>query len=131
MTLSRKILLCDVALLGVLLVLGVVALCGLRALQRHHETTANEYAELRRVEATGVHLAAASALLQSKSPDTTRASDELRKAVAEVEQFRKLQEQGPASSAGHERAEAQTIERSLARLKQVIDDLSSAAPKAS
>src|SRR5689334_4837543 len=126
MTLSRKILLCDVALMCGLLALGVVSLCGLRALQRHQDTTTNEYAELRRVEATNVHLASALAMMQASTPDPARATSELRAALEQVQQLQVLQEEGPASSVGHEKAEAQTIQRTLTRLHQVIDDLANA-----
>ncbi len=61
MTLSRKTILCDLALLCGLLVLGLTALWGLTGLLRHQHTTADEYAELRQIGATRSHLAAAEA----------------------------------------------------------------------
>jgi signal transduction histidine kinase len=124
MTAGRKILVCDAALLLGLVVLGVFALCGMRALQRHHETTANEYAELRHIESANAHLAAAAALLQPGRPQTNRATDELRRAIDQIEQLRQMQQQGPSSSAGHEQLEAQAIERSIARLREVVADVS-------
>jgi two-component system, NtrC family, sensor kinase len=131
MTLARKIVLRNIALLAALLLLGCVSIVGLVRLRESNDTLTKEFAELRLIEQISRHTAAAREMITadtSTDPEAVRV--EIRAAVAAAERFLAAQTENDEGSERHETSEDRTVEAVIAHLKGVQPGSPSDAPAA-
>jgi signal transduction histidine kinase len=106
-TLSRKILLRNLAVLAGVMLLGGAAVAGLWRLRGHVDVAIAEYSELRLLSAAETGALEAEAHLVAAQPDAARAVEDLGRAIDALGQYLALQDEVREGSAGHERREEQ------------------------
>ena len=111
MTLARKIVIRNIALLGGLALLGSVCIAGVLRLRESNDTLSKEFAELRLIEEVSRHVTAAREMIAVDAPahDEDALRTELRAAIEAVDRFRAAQAQNDEGSESHESAEDRTI----------------------
>jgi signal transduction histidine kinase len=123
MTLGRKILLRNVALLAGLAVLACVALVAVLQLRRNIDTVRMEYAELRVVDRSTRHVIAAQGMMDNSFPDRRAIGSELKAAVAELDRFLSDQRHNIEGSESHEESETEAIVDARGQLDGVVHEL--------
>jgi signal transduction histidine kinase len=125
MTLARKILLRNVALLASLALLTGVAVWGLLRLRSNIDTLSKEYAELRAIDAVSRHVIAARGLINQSPSNPQQIRAELQAAIDELARYRADQEHNVEGSISHEQSEqtaAVDARADLLRVLEAIDD---------
>jgi signal transduction histidine kinase len=121
MTLARKIVIRNVALLAGLALLGCASIVGLLRLRESNDTLSKEFAELRLIEEVSRHTAAAREMLApGGTADRAALRAELQAAIAAVERFRAAQAENDEGSESHESAEDRTVAAAGAHLSRVL-----------
>src|SRR5687768_16508507 len=110
MTLARRIVIRNVALLVGLALTGCVSIGGLLRLRASNDTLSKEFAELRLIEEISRHTSAAREMLApGATADRAALRAELTAAVAAVERFRVAQAENDEGSESHESTEDRTV----------------------
>jgi signal transduction histidine kinase len=121
MTLARKIVIRNIALLAGLALLGCVSLAGLLRLRESNDTLSKEFAELRLIEEVSRHTAAAREMISpGATADRAGLRAELVAAIDGLERFRAAQAENDEGSESHESAEDQTVADAGAHLARVL-----------
>ena len=124
MTLSRKIVLRNVALLVGLMLLAAASFYGALSLRRGVEVAVDEYSEMRLIQQATVGVSAARALILAAAPDTRlELQAELGHAIDHLHQYVALQEHAHEGSAEHEDEELRTSREAIAQLQELLDAL--------
>ena len=123
MTLSRKIVLRNVALLIGLTLLAAASFYGILSLRGGVEVAVDEYSEMRLIQQSTAHVSAARALLVSPAAQDSRLEiqAELSGAVAQLRQYVALQDLAHEGSAEHEDDELRTSKNTIAELEELIN----------
>jgi signal transduction histidine kinase len=123
MTLSRKIVTRNIALLAGLALLGCVSIAGLLRLRESNDTLSKEFTELRLIEEISRHTATAREMFPpggNASADPVALRAELKAATEGVERFRAAQAENDEGSESHESTEDQTVADAGAHLSRVL-----------
>jgi len=123
MTLSRKIVARNIALLAGLALLGCVSIAGLLRLRESNDTLSKEFTELRLIEEISRHTATAREMIApggGASADPAALRAELRAATEGVERFRAAQAENDEGSESHESTEDRTVADAGAHLSRVL-----------
>jgi signal transduction histidine kinase len=123
MTLARKIVIRNVALLAGLALLGCVSMAGLLRLRESNDTLRKEFAELRLIEEISCHTATAREMIPCggcASADRAALRAELAAAIEGVERFCAAQEENDEGSESHESSEDQTVAHVGGNLARVL-----------
>jgi two-component system, NtrC family, sensor kinase len=123
MTLARRILFRNVALLTGLALLAGVALLGLLRLRRDIGTMRMEYAELRVVERTTRHVVTAQGMMANATPDRHSIRVELQAAVGDLDRFLLDQAHNDEGSESHEESETEAIVDAQQQLQRILQDM--------
>ena len=121
MTLGRKILLGNMALLVGLTAVGLASLLGLLALHHRVEDAGNEYSEHRLLDHISSHTGHSKTLLLSHDANWPALESELLDAQSDLVKFRTLQETFKEGSAAHEDLEHREADAALAEIARLIE----------
>ena len=127
MTLSRKILLRNLALLAGVMLLGGAALAGLWRLRDQVDVALDEYAELRLLSTAEAHGIEAEGRLLAVTPDLVAARADLARAADALAQYLDLQSDAQEGSTAHEQREAQNATAAANTLRQAAARLDEGA----
>ena len=121
MTLSRKIVLRNVALLVGLMLLAAASIYGTLSLRRGVEVAVDEYSEMRLIQQATVGVSAARALVLAGAPDTRlELQAELGHAIDHLRQYVAFQEHAHEGPAEHEDEELRTSRDAIAQLQVLL-----------
>jgi signal transduction histidine kinase len=124
MTLSRKIVLRNLALVVGLMLLAGASFYGTLGLRRGVEVAVDEYSEMRLIQQATVGVSAARALILAGAPDTRlELQAELGSAIDHLKQYVALQQYADEGSADHEDDELRTSAHAIAQLQELLDTL--------
>lgn len=119
MLLSRRILARNLVILGGLMALAAVPLWGLLRLHDRVRVAVDEYAELRLLERSALHVSAARGLMLAGADDPNAVATELLSAIRVLEQYARFQDIEKEGSASHEDLEHNLGDKSLAGLRSL------------
>lgn len=128
MTLARKIVLRNLALMVGLLLLGAVAMWCMLSMWVSVHTASDEYIELRQIETVRRNIMLAEHRLFAAKPDVPAAATAVSEALAEMQHLGALQLHTDEGSQGHENDEMRIITSILSDLNQAKAILASTSP---
>ncbi len=134
MTLRRKLLYKNLALLGGLLLLGGISLWGLNDMRQHVQQARGEYRELQLIEQIEVTLSGVKAAMIARDPPVVRITAELEKAARKINELAQLQDVDPKedkASRDHDEHEKKLALSAADRVTTVLAALHSSETKAS